>query len=64
MKNPEIGMEELIEICINQNWENLNPCELPEFKKRLRFPDEMGTCSGNCVNCLLVACGIEETYTP
>ena len=45
MKNPEIGMEELIQICINQNWEDLNPCELPEFKKRLWFPDEMGTCS-------------------
>ena len=63
MKRPEIDMEELIEICINQNWENLNPCELPEFN-RLYFPDKMGTCSGNCVNCLLVACGIEETYTP
>ena len=63
MSMPEITMDELIEICIGQNWENLNPCELPEFNNRLWFPDTIGECSGNCVNCLLVACGIEQIYT-
>lgn len=61
MKNPKIDMHELIKICLCQNWENLNPCELPEFNDQLQFPDEMETCSGNCVDCLLIACGIEET---
>lgn len=60
---PDMHLYELIEICITQNWENLNPCELPEFKG-LRFPDEMGKCRGNCVNCLLVASGHEQIYTP
>lgn len=63
MSIPEVTMEELIEICIGQNWDNLNPCELPEFKNRLWFPDTMDECSGNCANCLLVACGIEQIYT-
>ena len=63
MERPEISIYELIEICINQNWENLNPCELPEFNNRLCFPDKMEECSGNCVSCLLVACGIERIYT-
>lgn len=64
MSMPEITMEELIEICIGQNWENLNPCELPEFNNRFWFPAKIETCSGNCANCLLVACGFEQTYTP
>ena len=60
---PDMFLSELIEICINQNWENLCPCELPEFQ-RLCFPDSQGTCQGNCVNCLLVAAGHEQVYTP
>ena len=62
MSMPEITVSELIEICIGQNWDNLNPCELLEFN-RLWFPDKVETCSGNCANCLLVACGIERIYT-
>ena len=60
---PDMYLYELIEICITQNWENLNPCEIPQFKG-LCFPDEMGKCKGNCVNCLLVASGHERIYTP
>lgn len=56
-------LHELIEICINQNWEDLNPCELPEFRG-LWFPDNKETCKGNCANCLLVASGHEQIYTP
>lgn len=59
-----MDLNELIEICISQNWEDLNPCELPELKNQLCFPDKIGECNGRCVNCLLVACGLEEIYTP
>lgn len=54
---------QLIEECINTDWENLCPCEAYAFEG-LTFPDKQGTCKGNCVSCLLVAAELERVYTP
>lgn len=53
--------EELIEECIHTDWEDLCPCEVFE---KLNFPDSQGNCGGNCANCLLVAAGLDQIYTP
>lgn len=58
-----MSYEELIEECIYINWENLRPCKAHAFE-RLNFPDSQRTCRGNCANCLLVAAGLEQIYTP
>lgn len=63
MDIPDMYLEELIGICISKNWEDMYPCELPEFQ-HLTFPDSQERCHGNCVNCLLVASGNEQIYTP
>lgn len=52
---PEMTLAELIERCINEDWEGMNPCEV--FCE-LKFPD--GPCDGNCVKCLLEASGWDE----
>lgn len=45
----------VIEVCITQNWEDMNPCEVfPE----LDFPH--GDCEGDCGRCLLNAIQKEE----
>lgn len=62
-KVEQMTCEELVEGCINTDWENLCPCEAYAFEK-LNFPDSQETCRGNCVNCLLVAAGLEQIYTP
>lgn len=57
---PKITLEELIERCLWPAWQ-VDPCEV--FCD-LEFPDSKETCKGNCVNCLLVASGHEQIYTP
>ena len=47
-------LKELIERCIRQNWEDLNPCEV--FIGKLEFPE--GDCDGDCAECLLKASGL------
>ena len=49
---PEMTLKELIELCICQNWEDLNPCEV---LNELKFPK--GDCDGDCAKCLLEATG-------
>ena len=48
---PEMTLEELIERCIHENWEDLNPCDVFDLK----FPD--GDCEGDCARCLLETSG-------
>lgn len=52
---PEMTLEELVERCICQDWEDLNPCEV--FAD-LKFPE--GDCEGHCARCLLEAAGLDN----
>lgn len=51
---PEMTLKELIEFCICQNWEDLNPCEVFDW---LKFPKSEGNCDGDCAKCLLEVTG-------
>lgn len=54
---PKMSLEELIERCLNEDWEYINPCE--GFHE-LEFPDEESKCDGDCINCLLKASGWDK----
>lgn len=54
---PEMTLKELIEFCICQNWEDLNPCEVFDW---LKFPKSKGNCDGDCAKCLLEASGWDD----
>ena len=52
----KLTLTELIECCIHQNWEDLNPCEI--FIDRLDFPE--GDCEGTYCHAVLGEVGSVE----
>lgn len=54
---PRMPLEELIERCINEDWEYSTPCQA--FSDVLNFP-EGDFCDENCVKCLLKASGWDK----